>query len=461
MAPAPGEGDLDARYVRQIDKEPPYSIEAEQAVLGAILIDRDAIIQVADQIVADDFYRRTHQIVYQTMLDLWEGGEPPDIVLLAERIEKAGLIETVGGRAYLASLSSVSPSSVHAMSYAKIIRRKSVLRNLINAAGKIAGIAYADPEDTDEAVDQAQEVVYQVATRRVVGRYTALRPLLMEAFDRIDNLYSHKGNVNGIATGFRDLDLMTQGFQNSDLVIIAARPSVGKTSFALNIAHYISSTGKKKACVFSLEMSQDQLVLRLLSSVSGIDSQKLRTGYLADADFQSLTDGLGELSNAEIYIDDSPSLSITELRTKARRMKMEVGMDILIVDYLQLMHAPGSSSKDSNRVQEVSAISRGLKTLARELDVPVIALSQLNRGVEGRESAEPRLSDLRESGSIEQDADLVVFLWRKKSDEDEATDDGEWISVKVAKNRNGPVGDFQLWFRKHQTRFYTQDDRYA
>lgn len=445
-------------------KAPPYSLDAEQAVLGSILIDRDALVQVADILKPVDFYRRSHTIIYQAMLDVWEGGEPPDIVLIAERIEANGDIEAVGGRSYLFMLSGSSPTAVHVLSYAKVVARKAVLRRMINVAGKIAGLAYEDPEDTDDALDQASSLIYDIAEKRVGSQYTALRPLLHEAYDRIDHLYQHKGQVNGLSSGFRDLDVLTQGFQKSDLIILAARPSVGKTSFALNVAEYIAANLQQAVGMFSLEMSQEQLVVRLIASVSGLDSQKLRTGYMEDNDFSKLAHGLGALDKARLFIDDSSSLTITELRTKARRMKMEVGMDLLIVDYLQLLSSPGSAGKDVNRVQEVSAISRGLKQLARELDVPVIALSQLSRGVESRDSAEPRLSDLRESGSIEQDADMVVFLWRQKmSQEDDSTanEDGEFINVKLAKNRNGPIGDFQLWFRKHQTRFFPIDERYA
>jgi replicative DNA helicase len=445
-----------------LSKDPPYAIEAEQAVLGSILIDRDALIQVADTLRPEDFYRRAHAIIYQAMLDVYEGGEPPDVVLISERIEKNGDIDAIGGRSYLGSLTAMTPTSVHALSYARIVGRKAVLRRMIGVAGKIAGLAYGDPDDTDEALDQASAFLYQIAEKKTTGEYTALSPLLHEAYDRIDFLHQNKGQVSGISSGFRDLDQMTQGFQNADLIILAARPSVGKTSLALNLAQHISSTIGKSIGMFSLEMSKEQLVMRLISSVSDIDSQKLRSGFMEDGDFSKLAHGLGVLDKARLYIDDSPSLTIMELRTKARRMKMEVGMDLLIIDYLQLMHAPGASGKDANRVQEVSAISRGLKTLARELDVPVIALSQLSRGVESRDSAEPRLSDLRESGSIEQDADLVLFLWRKKTvDDDTDTEDGDFINVKLAKNRNGPIGDFQLWFRKHQTRFYSVDERYG
>jgi replicative DNA helicase len=438
---------------------PPLSLEAESAVLGAILIDPDAIVEVADFLKADDFYRQSHRIIYQAMLDVYTSGRPTDIVLVSERIEADGNLDAAGGRSYIAGLSTGTPSAVHVVEYGKVVRRKATLRTLIAAAGKIAAIAYEDPEDIDAAVDRAENEVYGISDKRVVQSYTTLRPLLMAAYDTIDHLYQHKGEVTGIATGFRDLDHMTQGFQPNDLVIIAARPSVGKTSFALNVAEHTALMQDKRIGVFSLEMSKEQLVLRLLSSTSGVDSQRLRTGFLDSDDFQKLVHGMGALDKAGIFIDDTPSLTLNELRTKARRMKREVNVDLIIVDYLQLLHAPNAAGKDTNRVQEVSAISAGLKQIARELKVPVIALSQLNRGSEARDSGEPRLSDLRESGSIEQDADVVVFLWKKAAAQDgyEVNEDGEWVYAKVAKQRNGPTGDFQLWFRKAQTRFYSGD----
>ena len=435
-------------------------MEAEQAVLGAILIDQDAIVEVADLIKPEDFYRQGHGAIYKAMLGLYERGAPTDIMMVAEEIEKERDLGTVGGRAYLASLSQMTPSAVYAESYAQVVRQKAILRSLITAAGKISEIAYANPDNVEEAVDRASEAVYTVSELGVRSKFKALKGLLHAAYDKIDALYSNRGAVTGIPSGLRDLDILTQGFQPSDLIILAARPSVGKTSLALNIAEHAATDQKKIVGVFSLEMSEEQLITRLLSSVADVDSQRLRTGYLEESDFTRIAHALNKLSEASIYIDDTPSLTVTELRTKARRMKAQVGMDLLIVDYLQLMHAPGAS-KEGNRVQEVSTISRGLKQLAREMSVPVVALSQLSRGVEGRESAEPRLSDLRESGSIEQDADMVLFLWRNKaSGDDHDAADGEPVNLKLAKHRNGPTGDVSLWFRKSQTRFYPLDKRY-
>lgn len=443
------------------DGQPPYSLEAEQSVLGSLLIDRDAIIEVADFLRPDDFYRQAHVIIYRAILDLYESQTPTDIVMVSERIEHDGDLERIGGRAYLSSLSNLTPSAVHVRAYGEIVLRKAVMRTLISVAGKISAIGHEDPDDYQDAVDRATELIYNVAETRTTSKYQPLRALLHEAYDKIDHLYSNKGEVTGVATGIHDIDILTQGFNPSDLIIIAARPSVGKTSLALNVAEDVATKQGKKVGVFSLEMSNEQLVLRLLSSTSGVESQKLRSGFLELHDFDHIAHALSTLSTAPIYIDDTPSLSVTELRTKARRMKVEVGIDLVIVDYLQLMHAPGAGGKDNNRVQEVSAISRGLKQLAREIDTPVIALSQLNRSVEDR-GGEPRLSDLRESGSIEQDADMVLFLWKKKSEDEEAdaAAGGEWINAKLAKNRNGPTGELTLWFRKAQTRFYPMERRF-
>ncbi len=446
-----------------LDRLPPQSIEAEQSVLGALLIDRDAIIEVADIVHPDDFYRQAHGRIYAAMVELWERREPIDIITVAEALERAGDLEQIGGRAYLSSLSEQTPTAVFAAQYARIVERKSVLRNLIAAAGKIAGIGYEDGPEVQEAIDRAESELFAVSERRVAAGFSPLRTLLHEAFDRLDYLHTHRGEISGIRTGFADLDTLTTGLQPSDLVVVAARPSVGKTSLALNIAEFaaISNTPRKSVGIFSLEMSKEQLVLRLLSSVGNIDSQRLRTGFLDEMDFVGVSKAMTGLSEAPIYIDDTPNISTMELRTKARRLQAEVGLDLVIVDYLQLMQA-SSTSRDANRVQEVSEISRGLKALARELRVPVIAISQLSRQPEMRESKEPRLSDLRESGAIEQDADLVVFLWRAKERGEDQDAEGEVIKLRLAKHRNGPTGEVDLWFKKSQTRFVSYaGERYA
>jgi replicative DNA helicase len=445
-----------------IDRLPPQSLEAEQSVLGAILIDREAIIEVAEFLKPEDFYRQAHGAIYRAMLDLFERREPVDIVTVSETLERGGDLETAGGRAYLTSLSNQTPTAVHAVQYARIVERKAVLRNLIGAAGRIAGIGYEDAAEISDAIDRAESELFSVSSRRITAGFTKLDTLLHAAYDRLDYLHAHRGELSGVSSGFVDLDALTTGFQKSDLIIVAARPSVGKTSFALNVAEHAAVRERRSVGLFSLEMSKEQLVLRLLSSVANIDSKRLRTGFLEELDFARIAPAMNDLSEAPIYIDDTPNISSMELRTKARRLQAESGLDLVVVDYLQLMQA-ATTSRDANRVQEVSEISRGLKALARELNVPVIALSQLSRQPEMRNTNEPRLSDLRESGAIEQDADLVIFLWRDKdkgADDGEA--DGEVINVKLAKHRNGPTGDISLWFRKSQTRFASYaGQRYA
>jgi replicative DNA helicase len=445
-----------------IDRLPPHSLEAEQSVLGAILIDRETIIEIAEFLQPQDFYRQAHGSIYRAMLELFERREPVDLVTVAESLERSEDLEQVGGRSYLSQLSNQTPTAVHAVQYARIVERKAVLRNLIGAAGKIAGIGYEDPAEIQEAIDRAESELFQVSNRRITAGFSQLRELLHSAYDRLDYLHAHRGELSGISSGFLDLDQLTTGFQKSDLIVVAARPSVGKTSFALNIAEHAAVREKRTVGVFSLEMSKEQLVLRLLSSVANIDSKRLRSGFLEELDFARIAPAMNDLSEAALYIDDTPNITSMELRTKARRLQAESGLDLVIVDYLQLMQAT-TTTRDANRVQEVSEISRGLKALARELSVPVIALSQLSRQPEMRESKEPRLSDLRESGAIEQDADLVVFLWREKERPGEEVDvDGEVINVKLAKHRNGPTGEIQLWFRKSQTRFQSYaGERYA
>jgi replicative DNA helicase len=446
-----------------IDRLPPQSLEAEQSVLGSVLIDRDAIVEVAEFLRPEDFYRQQNGLIYGAMVELFERREPIDIVTVAEALERRDELDAIGGRSYLSSLSNETPTAVHAVQYARIVERKAVLRNLISAAGKIAGIGYEDPAEIQEAIDRAETELFSVSERRIHAGFSPLRSLLHEAFDRLDYLHSHRGEISGIRTGFAELDAMTTGLQKSDLVIVAARPSVGKTSLALNVAESAAVRDGKSVGIFSLEMSKEQLVLRLLSSVGDIDSQRLRSGFLEEMDFTRVASAMTSLSEARVYIDDTPNISTMELRTKARRLQAEAGLDLVIVDYLQLMQA-ATTSRDANRVQEVSEISRGLKALARELSVPVIALSQLSRQPEMRESKEPRLSDLRESGAIEQDADLVIFLWRdKERGQDDEVSDVEEINLHLAKHRNGPTGRVKLMFRKRQTRFYSAavGERYA
>jgi replicative DNA helicase len=445
-----------------IDRLPPQSIEAEQSVLGALLIDKDAVIEVAELLQAEDFYRQSHGTIYAAVIDLYERREPVDIVTVSEVLERQGRLEEVGGAAYLTSLINLTPTAVNAVHYARIVERKGVLRNLISAAGRIAGLGYEEEGDIGEVIDQAESELFAVSEKRVESGFSSLDTLLHGAWDRLDYLSQHKGEISGIRTGFADLDTMTTGLQKSDLVLVAARPSIGKTSLALNFAEFAAVNQGKTVGVFSLEMSKEQLVLRLLSSVSGVDSHLLRTGFLEEIHFARLAPAMSKLAEAPVYIDDTPNISAMELRTKARRLQAESGLDLIIVDYLQLMQS-SIRSRDANRVQEVSDISRSLKGLARELNVPVVALSQLSRQTETREKGEPRLSDLRESGALEQDSDLVIFLWREKERGAEDDHDGELINLRLAKHRNGPTGEVKLWFKKRQTRFvsYAEEDHYA
>jgi replicative DNA helicase len=445
-----------------IDRLPPQSIEAEQSVLGALLIDRDAVIEVADFLRPQDFYRQAHGQIYDAVLELYGRREPVDIVTVSETLERRDALEQVGGSAYLTSLINLTPTAVNSVHYARIVERKAVLRNLIGAAGKIASIGFDDSADVSEAIDRAEQELFSVSERRVASGFIPLKALLHAAYDRLDYLHQHRGEISGIRTGFADLDTLTSGFQKSDLILIAARPSVGKTSLGLNIAEQAAVHEGKSVGVFSLEMSKEQLVLRLLSSVANIDSQRLHNGFLEEMDFTRLAPAMNALAEAPIYIDDTPGISTMELRTKARRLQAEAGLDLVVVDYLQLMQS-SLNLRESNRVQEVGEISRGLKSLARELQVPVIALSQLSRQPEMRQEKEPRLSDLRESGSLEQDSDLVIFLWREKERAEDEDPDGEVINMRLAKHRNGPTGETKLYFRKRQTRFVSiaDESRYA
>ena len=431
---------------------PPQSSDAEESILGALLIDGEVMLEIADSLKPGDFYKPANAKVYSAIQRLYEQSQPIDILTVSEELERRGQIEEIGGRAALAYLCDRTPTAVHAKQYAKIVERKSMLRGLIGAAGRIASIGYEDPSDISEAIDRAESELFAVSERRAANGFTQIGTLVGAAYDQLDRMHQNRGQLMGLRTGYTAIDTITQGLQNSDFIVLAARPSVGKTSLALNIAENVSLREGKSVGVFSLEMSKEQLVLRLLSSVTKINSFNLRSGQVSGLDFSKIAEALGTLSSAKMFIDDTVNISVMELRTKARRLKMEQGLDLLIVDYLQLMQ-PGQQNRDGNRVQEVSDISRGLKALARELGIPIIALSQLSRQTEAREKGEPRLSDLRESGAIEQDADVVIFLYRDAERSDDAGVTGEAINFNVAKHRNGPTGSGQLWFRKEETRF--------
>jgi replicative DNA helicase len=436
-----------------IDKLSPQAVEAEQSVLGSILIDPEAILKVADFLRAADFYRQQHKDIYEAMVGLHGQREPIDLVTLGDELARRDRLDGVGGPAYLATLMNTVPTAVHVEHYGRIVERKSVLRNLIAAAGKIAAVGYEEANDAEVAIDRAEGILFEISQHRTVGGFESLATLLGQAYDRLEYLHEHRGQLLGIPSGLGQLDTLLGGFQPSDLIILAARPSVGKTSLALNIAQHAAVREARKVGVFSLEMSKEQLALRLLSAESGINPRPLQTGFVDETDWSKIAQVMNAMHAAPMWIDDSPVLTVMELRTKARRLEAEQrGLDLIIVDYLQLMQG-SLNQKEANRVQEVSEISRGLKALARELKIPVIALSQLSRNVEQRGTQEPRLSDLRESGGLEQDADVVIFLYREGDQNSES--EVELVKAKVAKHRNGPIGEVPLQFRKSNTRFYT------
>lgn len=435
------------------DRLVPANPEAEQAVLGSLLIDPDAIIRVAPLLQPEDFYQEKNAWIYQAILDLHERREPADVLTVCDELERRKQLAEVGGSAYVLDLVNAVPSPIYVEHYAHIVERTSVLRKLIRAASQIAQLAYDETaQDVDEVVDRAEQLIFGVAERRVRRDLLPVRTIMGEVVDRIDYLYRHQGEVLGVPTGFKLLDRLLGGLQKSDLIILAARPGVGKTSLALSIAQNAARKYGQRVAIFSLEMSNEQLVQRMLAAETGIDSQRLRLGDIQGEDeWHKLMEAAGALSETMIFIDDTPALSAIELRTKARRLHAEYGIDLVVVDYLQLMTAgPG---RIENRVQEISYISRALKGLARELNVPVLALSQLSRAVESRHDKRPILSDLRESGSIEQDADVVMFIYREEMYVED-TERQNIADVIVAKHRNGPTGTVSLYFRKELTQFH-------
>lgn len=434
-------------------KVPPQNLEAEQSVLGSLLLDKDAVIKVSDTLLAEDFYRDDHASIYNAILTLFNDHSPIDVLTLTDILEKQKKLKDIGGASYLATLVNSVPSAAHVVKYAEIVHQKAVLRRLISASNKIAELGYRETQDLDSVLDEAESSLFSVSQKYLKQYFTPIKSILSDAFDRIDDLHKNKGKVRGVSSGYRDLDNLLAGLQPSDLIILAARPSMGKTSLALNIAQHVAIKSKIPVGVFSLEQSKEQLVDRLLCGEAGVDAWKLRTGNLTEADFPKIGYAMGVLSEAPLYIDDSPMLNVMEIRTKARRLQSEHGLGLIIVDYLQLMQGR-STSGDPNRVQEVSEISRGLKGLARELDIPVIVLSQLNRAVEHRPDKRPMLSDLRESGSIEQDADVVMFIYREDYYNPE-TDRKGISEILVRKHRNGPIGTIELYFIPEQTKFRT------
>ena len=427
----------------------PANVEAEQAVLGSILIDPDAILRIASKLRPEDFYLEKHRWIYEAALDLHERRQPADLVTLCDELERRGQLNEVGGAAYITELINAVPTAIHVEHYAGIVERTAVLRRLITAAGQIAQLAYQDRGEIEEIVDRAEELIFGVSERWIRRDLAPIERIMKEVTDRIEYLALHQGELMGVPTGFRLLDRLLGGLQKSDLIILAARPSVGKTALALNIAVNAAKRFGQRVAFFSLEMSGEQLVQRLLAAETGIDQQRLRLGQIGEEEWPLLMEAAGVLSNTLFFIDDTPALSAMELRTKARRVHAEHGLDLIIVDYLQLMRG---DTRSENRVQEISYISRSLKSLARELNVPVLALSQLSRAVEARTDKRPVLSDLRESGSIEQDADVVMFIYREEL-YDEDTERQNIADIIVAKHRNGPTGVVSLYFKKELTKF--------
>lgn len=430
---------------------PPQNIEAEQAVLGAMLISKEAIAEAAQILIPVDFYREAHRIVYEAMLDLANKNQAVDNLTVIEQLNKSGQLEKVGGIAFVTALANTVPTAANVIFYAKIVKEKSLMRRLINTATAIATMGYEDSEDADTIMDKAEKMILEIASNRKTSDFTPIKQIVIDTFSKIEGLYESKGGLTGLSTGFKDLDRLTTGLQPSDLILVAARPSMGKTAFTLNIASHVAIKENKPVAFFSLEMSKEQLMQRMLCAEGLIESQRLRVGDLDEQDWQKLIAAADKFSKAPLYIDDTPGISIMELRSKARRLQQEKGLSLILIDYLQLMQGRNNKGND-NRQQEISEISRSLKSLARELNVPVIALSQLSRSVESRQIKKPMLSDLRESGSLEQDADIVMFLYREDYYNAE-TENKNITDVIIAKHRNGPVDSIQLFFHKQFTKF--------
>lgn len=428
---------------------PPQSAEAEQSALGAVLIDRDALARVSEFLRPEDFYRETNRFIYEAILTLDERAEPIDLITVTEELRNRSLLEKVGDVEYLQSLMDLVPTSANAEFYGQIVLEKALQRKLIQAGHQIAALGFTHEEKVDSLVDKSEQLILSIKEGRFSRGFQPIDEVLAATFEHIEELYAKKAHVTGLATGFADLDNLTAGFQNSDMIVVAARPSMGKTSLCLNIAAHAASKEKTSIAIFSLETAAEQLVLRMLCSEAGIDAQKLRTGNLKSDDWQRLARAIDGLSKTQIYIDDTPGLTSLEIRSKARRLKQEKkGLGMVIVDHLQLIRGP----KSENKVQEIAEISRGMKFLAKELNIPIVVVSQLNRAVESRNDKRPMLSDLRESGAIEQDADLIMFIYR--DDYYNANSEEKGIAeIIIAKQRNGPVGTIKLGFWKECTKF--------
>lgn len=438
-------------------KIPPQNLDAEMSLLGAVLIDEETLADISEHVKPKDFYDKRHGLIYDAMMRLYEKHKPVDLLTLTEELKKKNDIETIGGSAYLTELTNYVPTAAHAEAYAELVEQKAIRRRLIKASGDISELGYDEETSTAELLEQAEAELFSVSDQSLRQDLVSIESILTESFDRMEELHRNKGQLRGVRTGYRDLDTMTAGLQRSDLIILAARPAMGKTTLVTNLAYNVATIAKQPVLFFSLEMSKEQLVDRMLSDASGVDSWNIRTGNLSDDDFSKLSDAMGEMAEAPIFIDDTPGVSVLEMRTKARRAAHEQPLGLIIIDYLQLMQ--GSGRDNGNRVQEVSEISRGLKLLARELNVPVIALSQLSRSVESRSPQIPQLADLRESGSIEQDADIVMFIYREDYYNPE-TDRQHVTDLIIAKHRNGPTGKIELFFHPERLRFMSLDRKH-
>jgi replicative DNA helicase len=439
---------------------PPQNIEAEMSVLGSLMLDKNAIIKIADLVRSEDFYKDAHRLIYETMIDLYEDREPIDVLSLSNKLDEKKKLESIGGSSYLTELVNTVPSASNVVHYAKVVQKKSLLRKLIEAASDILELGYEEAEDVEKVLDEAEQKLYKVSQKYVKADFVPIKTYLESAFNRIDELHKGDRDIRGVPTGFHDLDNILAGLQKSDLVILAARPSMGKTALALDIARSVAVKSKIPVGIFSLEMSSDQLIDRMLAAEARVDAWRIRTGRLRSTDdeddFQKIGEAMGVLSEAPIFIDDSARANVMEMRTLARRLQSEHNLGLIIIDYLQLMEGRTTN----NRVQEVSEISRSLKGLARELNIPVLALSQLSRAVENRSPQIPKLSDLRESGSIEQDADVVMFLYREDREKPD-TPNKNVVQAIVAKHRNGPLGTASLYFNDNITSFSSLEKKHG
>lgn len=440
------------------ERVPPQNIEAEQAVLGAMLIDKEAIAKATEVLSADDFYREAHRVIFSAMLELYNKNEAVDMVTVTEILKRDNKLEDIGGIAYITSLANVVLTAANVKYHAEIVAEKSVLRQLVRVSTEIAAMGYEANDDVGTLLDTAESRILEISNRKKKNDFTAINDILMDSVQSIESLLQNKGGLTGLPAGFADLDKLTSGLHPSDFIILAARPSMGKTALALNIvqnvalrAHKLIGGEPRSVAFFSLEMSKEQLVNRMLCAEAGIDSQRLRVGEMHDEDWTHLWDACDTMSRAKIYIDDTAGITAMDMRSRARRLKAEHGLDLIVVDYLQLMQGSGKRNNSGDRQQEVSEISRSLKALARELDVPVLALSQLSRSVESRQVKRPMLSDLRESGSLEQDADIVAFLYREDYYNPET--ENKHTELIIAKHRNGPVDTVNLFFQKQFTKF--------